>query len=38
MGVSRIELNVYADNEVARRLYETTGYLETSRNMVKLLD
>ncbi|HEY6566815.1 MAG TPA: GNAT family N-acetyltransferase [Actinomycetota bacterium] len=38
LGVSRIELNVYADNEVARHLYETTGYLETSRHMVKLLD
>jgi ribosomal protein S18 acetylase RimI-like enzyme len=38
MGVSRIELNVYADNEVARHLYETSGYLEMRRQMVKLID
>ena len=38
MGVSRIELNVYADNDVARHLYETSGYLEMNRQMVKLLD
>jgi ribosomal protein S18 acetylase RimI-like enzyme len=38
MGVSRIELNVFADNPVARHLYETAGYREMSRQMVKLLD
>jgi ribosomal protein S18 acetylase RimI-like enzyme len=38
MAVSRIELNVYADNDVARHLYGSSGYLETKRHMVKLLD
>ena len=38
VGVSRIELNVFADNPVARHLYETEGYVEMSRQMVKLLD
>ena len=38
MGMSRIELNVHADNEVARSLYESAGYREMRRQMVKLLD
>jgi len=38
MGLSRIELNVHADNEVARSLYESAGYREMRRQMVKLLD
>ena len=38
VGVSRIELNVFADNPVARHLYESEGYVEMSRQMVKLLD
>ena len=38
MGLSRIELNVHADNGVARSLYESAGYREMRRQMVKLLD
>ena len=38
MGLSRIELNVHADNDVARSLYESAGYREMRRQMVKLLD
>jgi ribosomal protein S18 acetylase RimI-like enzyme len=38
MGVSRIELNIYEDNRVARHLYETSGYREMQRQMVKQLD
>jgi ribosomal protein S18 acetylase RimI-like enzyme len=38
MGLGRIELNVHADNEVARSLYESAGYREMRRQMVKLLD
>jgi ribosomal protein S18 acetylase RimI-like enzyme len=38
MGLGRIELNVHADNEVARSLYEAVGYREMRRQMVKLLD
>ena len=38
MGLRRIELNVHADNEVARSLYESAGYREMRRQMVKLLD
>ena len=38
MGLSRIELNVHADNDVARSLYESAGYHEMRRQMVKLLD
>lgn len=35
MGVGRIELNVFADNGVAKALYESSGYRETSRQMAK---
>jgi GNAT superfamily N-acetyltransferase len=35
MGLGRIELNVFADNEVARSLYGSSGYRETSRQMAK---
>ena len=38
MGLGRIELNVHADNEVARSLYESAGFREMRRQMVKLLD
>jgi ribosomal protein S18 acetylase RimI-like enzyme len=38
MGLSRVELNVHADNDVARSLYESAGYHEMRRQMVKLLD
>jgi ribosomal protein S18 acetylase RimI-like enzyme len=38
MGLSRVELNVHADNDVARSLYESVGYREMRRQMVKLLD
>jgi hypothetical protein len=30
-------LNVYADNHVARRLYESMGYVETARQLHKEL-
>jgi ribosomal protein S18 acetylase RimI-like enzyme len=36
--VSRIELNVFGDNEHARHLYETAGYTEMARQMAKDLD
>ena len=35
MGLHRIALNVFGDNEVARSLYETSGYRETARQMAK---
>ena len=35
MGLSRIELNVFADNAVARSMYESSGYRETARQMAK---
>ncbi len=35
MGLSRVELNVFADNAVARSLYESSGYRETARQMAK---
>jgi GNAT superfamily N-acetyltransferase len=38
LGVDRIELNVYGDNQRARTLYESLGYTEMSRQMVKVLD
>ena len=38
LGFHRVELNVHADNEVARSLYESAGYREMRRQMVKLLD
>jgi ribosomal protein S18 acetylase RimI-like enzyme len=34
-GFARVGLNVYADNHVARRLYESLGYLETARQLYK---
>lgn len=34
-GVTRLGLNVFADNPVARRLYETTGFAVTAQQMVK---
>jgi ribosomal protein S18 acetylase RimI-like enzyme len=36
-GVRRLELNVYRDNERARRLYASLGYVEMSRQMFKPL-
>jgi GNAT superfamily N-acetyltransferase len=35
LGVSRLELNVFGDNDVARRLYLSLGYSEMSRQMGK---
>ena len=35
MGVSRLELNVFGDNPVARALYESLGYAEMSRQLFK---
>ncbi|MFY1694176.1 GNAT family N-acetyltransferase [Solwaraspora sp. WMMA2101] len=34
-GVTRLGLNVFADNPVARRLYESAGYAVTAQQMVK---
>jgi ribosomal protein S18 acetylase RimI-like enzyme len=34
-GYRRAGLNVYGDNLVARRLYESLGYLETARQLYK---
>jgi ribosomal protein S18 acetylase RimI-like enzyme len=36
-GFARAGLNVYADNHVARRLYESMGYVETARQLHKEL-
>ena len=36
-GFSRAGLNVYGDNHVARRLYESLGYVETARQLHKEL-
>jgi ribosomal protein S18 acetylase RimI-like enzyme len=36
-GYARVGLNVYADNQVARRLYESLGYAETARQLHKSL-
>jgi ribosomal protein S18 acetylase RimI-like enzyme len=36
-GFSSAGLNVHADNEVARHLYESSGYAETARQMAKSL-
>ena len=36
-GFARAGLNVYGDNHVARRLYESLGYLETARQLHKEL-
>lgn len=37
-GVGRIELNVFGGNGVARNLYRSLGYVETSVQMAKDLD
>ncbi len=34
-GIGRIELNVFGGNDVARRLYHSLGYVETSLQMAK---
>jgi len=36
-GFARAGLNVYGDNHVARRLYESLGYVETARQLHKEL-
>lgn len=36
-GFARAGLNVYGDNHVARRLYESLGYIETARQLHKEL-
>jgi ribosomal protein S18 acetylase RimI-like enzyme len=36
-GYARAGLSVYADNHVARRLYESMGYVETARQLHKKL-
>jgi ribosomal protein S18 acetylase RimI-like enzyme len=36
-GFARAGLNVYGDNHVARRLYESLGYVETARQLHKKL-
>jgi ribosomal protein S18 acetylase RimI-like enzyme len=36
-GFARAGLNVYGDNHVARRLYESVGYVETARQLHKAL-
>jgi RimJ/RimL family protein N-acetyltransferase len=38
LGIGRIELNVFGGNEVARKLYLSLGYVETSVQMAKDLD
>ena len=37
-GIGRIELNVFGGNHVARGLYRSMGYVETSAQMAKVLD
>ena len=37
-GNHRIELNVFGDNDRAKRLYESTGYVEMARQLGKDLD
>ena len=37
-GVESIGLNVFAGNDVARRLYESSGYKTTSMHMRKAFD
>ena len=37
-GLSHIELNVFGANDVARHLYRSLGYVETSVQMRKALD
>lgn len=38
LGIARIELNVFGGNDVARGLYRSLGYVETSAQMAKELD
>jgi GNAT superfamily N-acetyltransferase len=38
VGLRRIELNVFGDNEPAKQLYASMGYIEISRQMGKDLD
>jgi RimJ/RimL family protein N-acetyltransferase len=35
LGYTRVELNVFGGNEVARRLYRALGYTETAVAMAK---
>jgi ribosomal protein S18 acetylase RimI-like enzyme len=37
-GIGRLELNVFGGNDVARSLYGSLGYVETSVQMAKGLD
>jgi ribosomal protein S18 acetylase RimI-like enzyme len=37
LGYTEIELHVFGDNEVARNLYRSAGYVETNVSMVKRL-
>lgn len=37
-GINRVELNVFGGNEVARGLYRSLGFVETSVQMAKDLD
>jgi ribosomal protein S18 acetylase RimI-like enzyme len=37
-GIGRVELNVFGGNDVARGLYRSMGYVETSAQMGKDLD
>jgi ribosomal protein S18 acetylase RimI-like enzyme len=37
-GIDRVELNVFGGNDVARNLYRSLGYVETSIQMGKDLD
>ena len=34
-GLNRIELNVFGGNTIARNLYRSLGYVETSAQMAK---
>jgi ribosomal protein S18 acetylase RimI-like enzyme len=36
-GFARPGLNVYGDNHIARRLYESLGFVETARQLHKEL-
>jgi len=38
LGYDRISLHVFGDNEVARKLYRTSGYVETDVMMRKTLE
>jgi len=37
LGYDSIQLHVFGDNEIARRLYRTSGYMETDVSMRKTL-